>query len=320
MLQFLLLLVVFAATTGLLYGGYLFVNRRRLAESDAVMERLREAEQATIVARSILRDDTFSDLPVLDRLLSRIAWRQELTQRLRRAGTQMSPGSFLLRTALACGIGFVIGGLASDGLVLPIVLTLMAGALSFTWLSSRITQRAVTFKAQLPEALDMLVSAMKAGYSFQTGMKFVGEEMAAPLSQEFIRFYEEQRLGVEVRIALLSMQHRVQDLDFRMFVTAVLIQRETGGNLTEVLGRISSLMRERATLKGDVASLTAESKMSGRILAILPLAVFVLINLMDPNFTRPMTDSPFGPWLLGGAMVSVVVGYWMMMQIADVEI
>ena len=135
-----------------------------------------------------------------------------------------------------------------------------------------------------------------------------------------MRFYEEQRLGVEVRTALLSMQQRVNDLDFRMFVTAVLIQRETGGNLAEVLGRISTLMRERAALKGDVASLTAESKMSGRILSVLPLLVFTVISLIDSKFTKPMTDSTYGPMMLGGAVVSVLLGYFVMMRIADVEL
>ena len=166
----------------------------------------------------------------------------------------------------------------------------------------------------------MLVSAMKAGYSLQAGMKFVGDEMGAPIGPEFMRFYEEQRLGVEVRAALLAMQQRVNDLDFRMFVIAVLIQRESGGNLSEVLTRISSLMRERAALKGEVASLTAESKMSGRILAVLPVLVFFVIKLISPDFTQPMTSSAIGPWILGGAAVSVLVGYFVMMRIADIEL
>ena len=127
-------------------------------------------------------------------------------------------------------------------------------------------------------------------------------------------------LGVEVRTALLAMQHRVNDLDFRMFVIAVLIQRESGGTLGEVLGRISVLMRERAALKGEVNSLTAESKLSGRILSVLPVVVLAVIMLMSPNFVQPMLVSPLGPWLLGAAGGSVVIGYLIMMRIADVEL
>lgn len=320
MLQLLILLIVFVATTGLLYGSYIFLNRKSIAASEAVMERLREAELASVTSQSILRDETVSDLPVLDRFLSQRKWTAGLSTRLRRAGSKMSPGSFVLRTALASGIGFIIGGLSSQQLFFPLVLAVVSGSLCFVWLSIREKARAETFKEQLPEAMDMLVSAMKAGYSLQAGMKFVGDEMAPPLGPEFMRFYEEQRLGMEVRTALLAMQHRVNDLDFRMFVTAVLIQRETGGNLSEVLGRLSSLMRERAALKGEVASLTAESKMSGRIMGVLPLVVFGVVNLIDPNFVKPMTSSTVGPWILGGAALSVVIGYTIMMRIADIEL
>ena len=116
------------------------------------------------------------------------------------------------------------------------------------------------------------------------------------------------------------MQQRIDDLDFRMFVIAVLIQRESGGNLGEVLGRISTLMRERAALKGEVISLTAESKLSGRILTVLPIFVFLLIMIISPGFTEPMLTSETGPWLLGGAMVSVFLGYFVMMRIANVEL
>lgn len=320
MLQFLTLLVVFVAITGLIYGSYVFFNRRRLAASDAIIERLKEVELAVVSSQSILRDDTVSDLPVLDRLLASRKWTQELAHRLHRAGSKMSPGSFILRTALAAGIGFIAGALVRPGVILAAVGAVVGAAVCFAWLSMRVKARALHFQEQLPEALDMLVSAMKAGYSLQAGMKFVGDEMGAPIGPEFMRFYEEQRLGVEVRAALLAMQQRVNDLDFRMFVIAVLIQRESGGNLSEVLSRISALMRERAALKGEVASLTAESKMSGRILAVLPVVVFLVIKLISPEFTQPMTSSEIGPWILGAAAGSVVIGYFVMMRIADIEL
>lgn len=320
MLQTLLLIAVFVATTGILYGGYVFFNRRTLEATDAVMERLREVEQALAVSQSLLRKETVSDLPALDRFLSKLKWTATLSQRLARAGTRMSPGSFVLRMALTAGIGFILGALVQPGVFVPLLGAGVGAALAFLWLASRERTLREKFNAQLPDALDMLVSAMKAGYSLQAGMKFVGDEMASPLGPEFTRFYEEQRLGVEVRTALLAMQHRVDDLDFRMFVIAVLIQRESGGNLSEVLGRISSLMRERAALKGEVISLTAESKLSGRILAVLPVLVFLVVMLINPNFVQPMLVSPYGLWLLGSAVGSVIVGYLVMMRIANVEL
>ena len=166
----------------------------------------------------------------------------------------------------------------------------------------------------------MLVSAMRAGYSFQAAMRSSARKSREPLGPEFSRFYEEQRLGMEVRTALLALQGRVDSLDLKMFVTAVLIQRETGGNLSEVLGNIGTLMRERAALKGDIETLTAESKMSARILSLLPLVVFVLVNLINADFMKPMLASATGIDVFVSAAVMVMVGYCIMMKIADIDI
>jgi tight adherence protein B len=198
--------------------------------------------------------------------------------------------------------------------------TAVGVSLPILWLGMRANKRMALFQEQLPEAIDMLVSAMKAGYSFQAAMKFIGEEVPEPLGPEFARFYEEQRLGMEVRTALLAMQDRTDSLDLRMFVTAILIQRETGGNLGEVLGKISTVMRERAALKGEIRTLTAESKLSARILGALPFVVFGMVNLLNPGFMRPMLQTAYGPWVFVGAMGMVATGYWIMMQIADIEI
>jgi tight adherence protein B len=151
-------------------------------------------------------------------------------------------------------------------------------------------------------------------------MKFIGEEVPAPLGPEFARFYEEQRLGMEVRIALLALQERTDSIDLRMLVTAILIQRETGGNLGEVLEKISGLMRERAAIKGEIETLTAESKLSAKILGALPFVVFGAVNVLNPGFMRPMLQTESGPYLLAGASLSVAAGYWMMMKIADIDI
>jgi tight adherence protein B len=151
-------------------------------------------------------------------------------------------------------------------------------------------------------------------------MRFIGEEVAAPLGPEFMRFYEEQRLGMEVRTAMLALQSRIDSLDLKMFVTAILIQRETGGNLSEVLGNIGTLMRERAALKADIETLTAESKMSARILSALPLVVFVLINLINSNFMKPMLSSQIGIIVFVVAAFMVMAGYYTMMKIADIDI
>jgi tight adherence protein B len=320
MIELLTLALVFLGTIGLLVGTWTFLNRTSLTASDAALQRLREVEQAQDAARSILRDESVSTLPALDRLLGGRDVTARLTLKLQNAGVEMTPGSLVLGMGISA-LGFMmLGRLMSGSIIGAAIGTAIGLFLPIFWLSRKERKRLHAFQEQLPEALDMLVSAMRAGYSFQAAMKFIGEEVPAPLGPEFARFYEEQRLGMEVRLALIALQDRVNSLDLRMFVTAILIQRETGGNLSEVLGKISTLMRERSALKGEIETLTAESKLSARILGALPFVVFGMVNLLNPGFMRPMMQTTYGPWVFFAATLSVMMGYWMMMQIADIEI
>jgi tight adherence protein B len=181
-------------------------------------------------------------------------------------------------------------------------------------------QRVKKFEQQLPDALDMLVNSLRAGYSLQAAMEFVGAEVASPLGPEFARFYDEQRLGVDVREALLRLQERVGTYDIRMFVTALLIQRETGGNLAEVLGNIATLMRERIAFRGHVDTLTSEAKGSAKVLAALPVVVFLALYVMNPEFVAPLLTTETGHQLLALAIGMVVTGYAALTKLADVDI
>jgi tight adherence protein B len=306
---------VFLGTVTLLVGSYLFLNRRRLAAADAARGRLRrEDEERTW---SILRDESVSSVPFLNRLLFGKSWTEELSLQLRRAGTTLSPGAFVLLIPIGGLFGFLLGSRA--GPAFTIVLTGAGALLPVFWLKRRQVKRMAALEAQLPDALDMLVSAMRAGYSFQAAAKFVGEEVPEPLGPEFLRFYDEQRLGVDVRSALIGVQERIDSLDMKMFVTAVLIQRETGGNLSEVLTNISDLMRQRVTVRGEIKTLTAEPKMSARVLVALPIVLFLGLNLIAPDFMRPLIETDTGKTMLIGAAISVALGYMVLMKIADID-
>lgn len=320
MAELITLALVFLGTIGLLVGTWTFLNRGSLTASDAALERLREVEQAQDAARSILKDESVSSVPMLDRLLGGRELTERITTKLQKAGVDMTPGSLVLATGISAFGFLMVGRLMSGSIIGAAIGSVIGALLPIFFLNRKEKARLHAFQEQLPDALDMLVSAMKAGYSFQAAMKFIGEEVPHPLGPEFARFYEEQRLGMEVRTALLALQDRVDSLDLRMFVTAILIQRETGGNLAEVLGKISTLMRERSALKGEIETLTAESKLSARILGALPFVVFGMVNLLNPGFMRPMLETDYGPWVFFAATLSVGMGYWIMMQIADIEI
>ena len=161
---------------------------------------------------------------------------------------------------------------------------------------------------------------MRAGFSFQAALKFVGDEVPAPLGDEFTRVYDEQRLGADMRTALLAMQERVGTLDAKMFVTSLLIQRETGGNLSEVLGGLATLIRDRVALRGQVDTLTAEPKFSGRVLSLLPVVGFFALFYLNPGMMQPMMNTSTGRMLLMYAAASIIVGYFVLMKIADIDL
>ena len=314
------LLGVFVATVSVCLGAYVFVHRRQFAAAELARARLvGDAQDAIHVpAANILRDTSASELEILDRLLSGKAVTARLARALQRAGSAAKPGTFVLGLGIAAVSGALLGSVLGSGLAIP--LSALGLGAPVLWLRQRQRRRLSAFQEQLPEAIDMLVSAMRAGYSFQTAMRFVGEEMPAPLGAEFMQFYDEQRLGVEVRSALLALQERTASPDMKMFVTAVLIHRDTGGNLSEVLTNIADVMRQRADVHRQVDTLTAQSKLSARILSVLPVVVFGAVMALDRDFIRPMLHEPAGRFMLVYAAVSVVLGYLLLMRISKVDV
>ena len=317
-MDLLVLLAVFVATVALLVAAYMFVNRRRIQAADDALARLATTDEERR-AISILKGAQAGGAGLLGRLLTGRSFTDSLAEELRRTGAGMSPAGFvqmgLISVISGVGLGILFGGV-----VLATTFGMVGAILPFVWMKRRQRKRLEAFQAQLPDSIDMLVSAMKAGYSFQAAMNFIGEEMPAPLGPEFARFYDEQRLGIDVRSALLSLQSRVDSMDLKMFVTAVLVQRESGGNLGEVLANISDIMRERFALEGELVTLTAESRLSARILAALPLLVFLGMFALNPSFMRPMLQQSAGQIMLVLAGVSVAMGYLVMVRIADIDV
>jgi tight adherence protein B len=317
-MDLLILLAVFIATAALLVATYLYVNRRRLQAANDALTRLTATEDERR-AISILKGAQAGGAGLLGRLLTGRSYTESLTEELRRAGLDMSPANFVqicfVTIAVGVAVGLMLGGAIFGG-----ALGVAGVVAPFLWMRRRQRKRLEAFQAQLPDAIDMLVSAMKAGYSFQAAMNFIGEETPAPLGPEFARFYDEQRLGVDVRSALLSLQTRVDSMDLKMFVTAVLVQRESGGNLGEVLANISDIMRERFALEGELETLTAESRLSARVLSSLPVLVFLGMFALNPQFMRPMLQQRAGQIMVVLASASVILGYLVMVRIADIDV
>ncbi|HYW33012.1 MAG TPA: type II secretion system F family protein [Gemmatimonas sp.] len=299
---------------------YLFINRRRIESERAVQERLGSlaiSGQASASSVSILRGQEVGE-GVLDRLLSGRSVAGTIEQESREAGLGWTPGQFA---------GFVLLGL-SAGLIaaffvsrpLAIVIGTLGCLLPFIVLARAKAARLKKIEEQLPDAVDMLVNSLQAGYSLQAGMNFVGSEMPAPLGTEFSRFYDEQRLGMDVRQALQNLTDRLGTLDARMFVLAIIIQRETGGNLSEILGNISTVIRERINFRGHLDVLTAESKMSAIVLAVLPVLLFFVVRYTNPAYVSTLTDTDIGRLMLMYAAASLVVGFFMLRSMSKIEV
>lgn len=312
------LLVVFVGAFGLVLGTYVFLSRKRLARQAAARRRIKEA-QVLGTGLTLLRDESVSSIPVLNEWLKKSGHAVSLQQSIREAGLSVRPATIILAAVTLALMGMLVGSLQHG----PLVGMAYAGLgllAPYMYLRFKRRRRIENFEAQLPEAMDMLINAMQAGYSFQAAMELVGNEMLDPLGTEFSQFYEEQRLGIDVRSALLGMQDRIQSLDLKMFITAVLIQRETGGNLTEVLSNISRVIRERFRIQGELKTLTAQVRLSGKMLALLPIIVVGGVMLTNPKFMEPLFHEQAGHIILIVAAVSQVVGFILMRKIANIEI
>jgi tight adherence protein B len=312
------LLAVFTGTLLLVVGTYSFVNRKRLIAAEALRSRLAPAATAPVAAASILKEERASQLELLNRLLAGKSFTAALATELERAGSKQSVGEFVLVTAVCGAAGFYLG--RRFGVPMALLLAGFAAAIPFLRVKVLQRRRVKAFEAQLPEAIDMLVNAMRAGYSLQAAMKFIGDEMPEPLGPEFMRFYDEQRLGVEVRVALLNLQERVDTLDLKMFVTALLIQRESGGNLAEVMTNLSTLMRGREALRGQIDTLTAEPRLSAIVLSLLPVVMFFVFSALNRDYMTPLWTTPVGRFLIAYGICSTIVGYVVLRKMGSIEV
>jgi tight adherence protein B len=314
----LVLALVFTGTLLLVIATYSFVNRKRLANADVLRDRLTPLIGVPAGAVRILREERASQLELLNRLLSGKPFTARITQQLEQAGSKQTVGGFVLTCAICAVVAGYIG--LQMGPALGLLLAAGGAAIPFMNLGRKRAKRIKTFEAQLPEAIDMLVNAMKAGYSLQAAMKFIGDEMNDPLGPEFTRFYDEQRLGMDVRLALQGMQERVDTLDLRMFITSLLIQRETGGNLAEVMTNLSSLMRDRVGIRGQIDTLTAEPRLSALVLALLPVFLLFLFSVLNRSYMLPLYTTSAGHLMLMYAGISDTVGYLILRKMGNIDI
>jgi len=314
--------LLFAAVLLLVFGVYSSWNGKRGPEAERVARRLRNAigDIGSELAVSITKERTLSANPRTQRLLEGLPGIARLDRLQLQTGRAMSTAQ-LCALMLACGVG---GLVLASMLTLPwfgrLMLAGVGAALPLLEALRAKRNRITRIEFLLPEALDMMGRAMRAGHAFPTALKLVGDEIPDPLGGEFRAVFDEVNFGVSMPDALMNLATRVPSTDLRYFVIAVLIQRETGGNLTDLLSSISAIIRDRLKLLGQVRVMSAEGRMSAWVLGLLPFVVGAFASLINPGSMDLLFTDPDGRQLLGGAAVMMVMGVIVIRRITHIRV
>jgi tight adherence protein B len=309
---------VFALVVGLIVGPYyMFVVR----DEQKVLDRLKPKTAASRVLKGVLREeDKLSSVEPFDAALRRAARLSGPVQRaLDQAGIRMRVGTFLLLVVTAPLVGFAAGTFASGYALAGLVGAIVLGSLPFAYLRVSRTRRMRKFEEQFPEAIDLVARALRAGHALPTGLGMVADELPAPVGVEFRKLYDEQNFGLTMPDALRNFAARIPVLDARFFVTAVLTQREAGGNLAEVLDNLSAVIRERFKVKRQVRVISAHGRITGFVLVGLPPSVAVITMFLSPLHVQTLLGDPLGIRMIITAGVMQVIGALIIRKIVDIE-
>lgn len=236
------------------------------------------------------------------------------------ADTSLTIGRLLLISLILGVAGAALAAALGISPVLMPVFGLIMGSVPLVWVLLRRRRRLKTFAAQLPDALEMLARSLRAGQSLGFGFSMVAEEMSAPIGKEFGRVFEEQNLGVPLEETLRSLTDRVPNLDLKFFVTAVILQRQTGGDLAEILDKIGALIRDRFRIWGQVQALTGEGRLSGVVLLALPFVLFLAVYQLNPEYLMVLFTDPMGKKMLAVAIVMQVLGALVIRKIVNIKV
>jgi tight adherence protein B len=256
----------------------------------------------------------------LSMFLERYRFAKNLKLLLVHAGSSLGVGEVVLVSA---GAGLVAGLIAMLCVrTLPgVVIAAPVGAtLPYCLLRFKRSRRLKIFNTQLPEAIDLMARSLVAGHSMASSIELIAEQSPEPLANEFAQVFQQQRLGIHFRDALLQMGARVPSRDLQFLITAILVQKETGGDLTEILGRASHVIRERVRIEGEVKTHTAQGRLTGWILSLLPIVMLGLINLLSPGYSKLLFHDPTGQKLLYAGGAFIVVGGLIIRKIVDVQV
>jgi tight adherence protein B len=315
-LTFLVVIVVF-------FGSWMMVGadtkqevvRRR-------MDAVRKAERRGDVSMGLklARDEMLSSVPAIHRLMMHWEWSVRLQERISQAGLTMKAGKLILISGcLWLGTTFVIG-LFTPMIPVGLLVGICVGMAPYGVVMYLRQKRLRAFEERFPEALDLLGRAVRAGHAFTTGLEMIAKESPDPIASEFRTTFEEQNFGLPLRDALLNMTERIPSIDVRFFVTALLIQKETGGNLAEILDSLARVIRDRFRIYREVRVRTAQGRLTAGILIALPVFMMIVLMVMNPTYIGVLFHDPKGVLALTVAGIMQVIGSMVIWKIIHIEV
>jgi tight adherence protein B len=323
----LLSFVVFVVAVGVIMGAYAAATKvPGLLAARRLDRRLRDVSVDTRTAdptpadSTVVKHGTAGPLPALDRLMTRSKAGASLARLIDQSGVRTTPsGLVIMSLAAALIMGVVVSWFVPQRFAAPLA-ALMAGAAPLAWVMNRRSSRMKRFEEQFPEALDLLARAIRSGQAFQTALGMVADELPDPVGPEFRKTFDQQNYGLPLRDALNEMSVRISILDVRFFVTAVLIQRDTGGNLAEILDNLAHVVRERFKIQRQVRVHTAHGRFTGYVLMALPGALAVALTFINPEHMALLFHEKMGQTMLMGAVVMQMIGYVWIRKVIKIEV
>jgi tight adherence protein B len=287
-----------------------------------ILKRLRKSiyTEDEHVGTDIMRKRVLSDIPFLNNLLIKMPGMLKFDDLISQANAKYPIGFFILFALFLALLGFLIGALGIQNTLASLLLLIMGGVFPFLYLIILKRRRIEKFKRQLPEALDLMARALKAGHAFTNGMKLAADQFDDPLGPEFSEALDEINFGISVPNALRNMAKRIDCSEIRYFVVGVILQRETGGNLAELMGILSYLIREKFKFQGKVRTLSAEGKLSAIILIALPFLIAGWLQFSNPNYLATLLLDPIGRAMIIGAVVLMIIGILVMKKMVTIEV
>lgn len=316
--------VVFVVVTGLVLGLYAgLTNLPGWLAARKLDRRLREVSRPGGIldlpeTPTFVNEVKKGPLPAIDKALG--GANSSLAKLIEQSGVRTTPSAIMLATLVAAVMSAFVCFLFVKQPIIWLVAAAIGSFMPIGWLKHKRTARLKRFEEQFPEALDLLSRAIRAGHAFQTAMGMVADDLKEPVGPEFRKTFDQQNFGLPLRDSLFQLADRVPLMDVRFFTTAVLIQRDTGGNLAEILDNLAHVVRERFRIRRDIRTKTAHGRFTGLVLLGLPAGLGVLLAMINPEHMDLLFTDRMGQMMIGAAIVMQTIGFFWIRKILDLEV